>query len=87
MLHVVGDGRLGDRQHGGIPDDDTKEKKRNERNEEDTSRSQTTFHKISIVANVIVLNLKDWCPLFDRFAQDLDTTCSRQILQSSYRHR
>ena len=87
MLHVVGDGGLGGRQRVEIPDDDAKEKKRNERNEGDTSCNQTTFHKISIVPNVIVLNLKDWCPFLDHLAQDLDKVCSHQILQSSHRHR
>ncbi len=87
MLHVVENDGLGDREHGEVPDDDAKEQKRNERTEENTSRNQTTFHKVSIVPTVIALNLSGCCPLLDRLAQNFDTACSRQILLSSYRPR
>jgi hypothetical protein len=59
MLYVVGDEGLGDREGREIPDDQAKERKRNERNERDTSRNQTAFHKFSIVPLVIELNLND----------------------------
>jgi hypothetical protein len=87
MLHVVGGEGLGHRERGEFPDDDSTEQKRNERNEEDTSGNQTTFHKFSIVLTFIALNLSDCCPFLDRFVQNFDTACSRQILQSLYRHR
>lgn len=82
MLHVVGDKVLGDRERGEFPDDDAKEQKRNERNEENTTPNETTFQKVSTVLIVIGLNLSDRCSLLDRIAQNSDTACSHQILQS-----
>jgi len=53
MLLVVGDDGSGDRERGEFPDADAKEQKRNERNEDDTSHNQTTFHKVSMVPTVM----------------------------------
>jgi hypothetical protein len=58
-LYVVRDEGLGEREGGEIPDDQAKEKKRNERNEGDTSPNQTAFHNFSSVPFVIRLNLND----------------------------
>jgi len=62
MLHVVGDGRLGVASTGNSQM--TMPKRRREMNGTKKTRVQPNyFSQISIVANVMVLNLKDWCAL------------------------
>ena len=86
VLHIVADWKL----RGGylleIPDDDAKEKKRNERSKKDMRLEQPTLHTVS-VATVIALNLSGCCPSPDRLAESSDTAYSLRILQSLHRHR
>jgi len=59
VLHVVEDGRLGDCERGQFQGGDAKEQKKDHRNEQNTGRDQTAFHKISIAPGVIGMNLND----------------------------
>jgi len=69
MLHIVAGEGLGDRERGEFPDNEAKKQNRNERNEENTRRNQTTFHRVSVLT-VIALNLGDCCLLPDRIARN-----------------
>src|SRR6476661_11206754 len=87
MLYVVADRGLGGRGRRTIPDADAGKQKGSERNEEDASRNDTTFHKVSIAVTIKVLNPTDCCPFPDCPAQNLVIPYSPQFLPPSYRHR